>query len=379
MPESRVHTVATLRERLPFRQWLALAVLVLLVHLCLLQSLPLSLQATEPGAATALSFATRSLEPPAKTAPPLPSPMVPKPAKPAPKALPKPPATAPEPAAAAPIQAEATLAEPPPVPESIEPPPSPPPEPDEPAEPAKLAASAPEPLPALDAQATAVPQAPALPLNFSPESLSASTRLIYSLKTNKFPFPVHGELLWLNQGNTYSARLHYGVFGLSREQTSQGQIGTNGLAPERFADKYRSELAAHFNYAQNKITFSANTPDAPMQPGAQDRLSVLLQLGALLASEPERYPTGSTLALQTAGPRDADTWLFTVVSIAPLDLPSGAMDTIKLERNPRRPYDQKVEVWLAPSLGYLPVRIRITEANGDNVDQIWVATEPASP
>jgi len=218
-----------------------------------------------------------------------------------------------------------------------------------------------------------------MPLRFSAESLSPSIRLIYALKTNKFPFPVHGELLWLNEGNAYSARLHYGVFGLSREQTSRGLITDNGLAPERFADKYRSELAAHFNYAENKITFSANTPDAVLQPGAQDRLSVLLQLGALLASEPERYQPGSTLTLQTAGPRDAVAWLFTVVSIAPLDLAGQATPTVKLERQPRRPYDQKVEVWLAPELGYLPARIRITEANGDNVDQVWVATEPASP
>jgi hypothetical protein len=33
-------------------------------------------------------------------------------------------------------------------------------------------------------------------------------------------------------------------------------------------------------------------------------------------------------------------------------------------------------VELAPALGYLPARIRITEANGDYVDQQWLATEP---
>ena len=345
-----------------------LAVLVLLVHLGLLQSLPVSMQATDPGAATALSFATRALEAPPEATPPPPSPVV-KRTKPPPK----PPAQAPEPAAA-PTRAQPPLAEPPSSPETVEPPPAAEPQP---AEPAKLAASAPEPLPALDAPASAAALSAGLALPFSAESLSPSTRLIYTLKTNKFPFPIHGELLWRNEGESYTARLHYGAFGLSREQTSRGLIGASGLAPERFADKYRSELATHFNYAQGKITFSANTPDAPMLPGAQDRLSVLLQLGALLASEPARYQPGSTVSLQTAGPRDADTWLFTVVSIASLDLPSGSILAVKLERNPRRQYDQKVEVWLAPSLGYLPARIRITEANGDNVDQIWVATEPA--
>jgi hypothetical protein len=30
-----------------------------------------------------------------------------------------------------------------------------------------------------------------------------------------------------------------------------------------------------------------------------------------------------------------------------------------------------VEIWLAPALGYLPVRIRLTQDNGDYVDQQW--------
>ena len=45
------------------------------------------------------------------------------------------------------------------------------------------------------------------------------------------------------------------------------------------------------------------------------------------------------------------------------------MATLKLARQPRRDYDQKVELWYAPALGYLPVRSRITQANGDFVDQ----------
>ena len=40
----------------------------------------------------------------------------------------------------------------------------------------------------------------------------------------------------------------------------------------------------------------------------------------------------------------------------------------KLLRLPRRDYDQKAELWLAPDLGYVPVRIRLTQANGDFAD-----------
>ena len=50
------------------------------------------------------------------------------------------------------------------------------------------------------------------------------------------------------------------------------------------------------------------------------------------------------------------------------------MAAVKLTRNPRREYDQKVEIWLAPALAYLPARIRMTQANGDFVDQQWKST-----
>lgn len=208
------------------------------------------------------------------------------------------------------------------------------------------------------------------------DALRDSTRLIYQVRASRFPYRLSGELLWRNEGGSYQALLRYSALGLTRVQTSRGRITGQGLAPERFSDKYRSEVAAHFNYPQAKVTFSANTPDAPLLVGAQDRLSVLIQLGALLASNPKQVGNNSILSVQTVGARAADIWIFTVFATEPLSLPGGDMQAIKLERLPREPYDQKVEVWLAPQLGYLPARIRITEANGESIDQLWQATEP---
>jgi len=211
---------------------------------------------------------------------------------------------------------------------------------------------------------------------FKSATLSASTRLIYQVKASRFPYRLSGELLWRNEGDRYQALLRYSALGLARSQTSRGRITDLGLVPERFSDKYRSELAAHFNYEQAKVTFSANTPDAPLLSGAQDRLSVLIQLGAWVAGNRKQIGPGSTLSVQTVGARGADIWLFSVAGTDVLALPGGNIDGLKLERLPREPYDQKVEVWLAPQLGYLPARIRITETNGESIDQLWQATEP---
>jgi hypothetical protein len=208
--------------------------------------------------------------------------------------------------------------------------------------------------------------------------LPASVRLRYQVAANKFPFSLNAELLWRQDGAQYDARLSMGAFGQSRVQTSRGEIGPQGLLPTRFSDKYRSEVAAHFERDKGRISFSANTPDVPLLAGAQDYLSVMLQLAAMMAGEPERYPVATTLTMQIAGPRDAEVWLFTVERPETLALPGGEQKTIKLLRHPRRPFDQQVELWFAPALAYLPVRLRISEANGDYLDQKWVSSEAPS-
>lgn len=215
----------------------------------------------------------------------------------------------------------------------------------------------------------------ALPALMAVQGVPQSVKLLYQVKANKFPFSLSGELVWRLTDNTYQASLSFGAFGQTRTQTSRGQVNAMGLAPERFSDKFRSEVAAHFNRSLGKVTFSANTPDAPLQAGAQDRLSVLIQLAAMAASAPDRFKPATTISIQTIGARSADLWLFTVGERETLTLPNGALEGLKLSRKPRQLYDQQVDIWLAPQLGYLPARIRIQEANGDYIDQQWVASE----
>jgi hypothetical protein len=190
-------------------------------------------------------------------------------------------------------------------------------------------------------------------------------------KVKQLSYTANGELLWQPKADGYNARLEIGAFLLgSRVQTSSGSLGPEGLSPTRFGDKTRSELAAHFQRDKGVISFSANTPDVPLLKGAQDRLSVVLQLSALLAADPARFPTGTMLSFQTVSQREAEVWQFTVEKTEVLDLPYGNVSAMKLHRKPRREFDQQIEIWYAPELQYLPVRLRITNANGDQVDQV---------
>jgi hypothetical protein len=185
-----------------------------------------------------------------------------------------------------------------------------------------------------------------------------------------------GELQWRHDGNRYEARLEISSPLLpKRSQQSTGAITAEGLAPERFSDKARSEEAAHFDREGGKVTFSSNRPEAALLPGAQDRLSVTLQLGAMIAGEPKKFPPGTGISIQTASARDAEPWVFTVEGVESLALPGGTVSALKLTRNPRKEFDQKVELWLATGMDYVPVRLRLTQPNGDWVDQQWSSTD----
>jgi Protein of unknown function (DUF3108) len=178
------------------------------------------------------------------------------------------------------------------------------------------------------------------------------------------------EFSWQHDGQRYDSKLEVGAFLLgSRSQTSQGTLGSEGLMPQRFGDKFRTEVASHFQRDKGVISFSNNAPEVPMLKGAQDRLSVVMQIAALLSAEPERYPVGTMLSFQTVATRDAEVWLFLVEKSETLQLPYGDVPTIKINRKPRKEFDQAIELWFAPSIDYLPVRLRVTNANGDFVDQ----------
>lgn len=343
---------------------LALTVVVLLAHLAVLRGVPMTLDLNmEPGQPQSLAnraFTTRAIGL--------------APSRPAPTARPVAPSAATRRQSAAPALARTARPEPADLPSpSAETAPLPA---------AMAAAENPSPSPATPVQAeppSAADQSSATPRDsavlVSAYTLPGSVRFKYKVEASKFPYSGSAELLWQRSGASYEARLELSSFGQTRVQNSRGQITPQGLAPTRFADKYRSEVAAHFDREKGRVTFSANTPDVPLLAGAQDRLSILVQLAAMIAGDPDHYPPAATIAIQTIGPRHADTWIFTVGGAETLTLPGGQQATLKLVRNPRQEFDQKVELWLAPALGYLPARVRITEPNGDFVDQKWLASE----
>ncbi len=244
--------------------------------------------------------------------------------------------------------------------------------------PASAAAAPAAPVPPLPVVAQDAPPPPPAPVAIA-YTVPGSVRLLYKTvaKINQQNWDINGELLWQHDGSQYDARLQWSLFLVgAKTLTSKGRVGSDGLLPTRYSDKFRSsEVAAHFERDKQKVVFSANTPEVPLLAGMQDQLSVFVQMGAMLAGAPGKYPAGTKLTFETIGARAPDTWVFVVDGEEALSLPGGDQIAVKLTRLARREFDQTAELWLSPQLGYLPVRIKISERNGDFVDQQWRATE----
>ena len=190
-------------------------------------------------------------------------------------------------------------------------------------------------------------------------------------------YQASGELLWAHDGRDYEARLEVSAFLLgSRVQGSRGRITPEGLQPQRFSDRSRRERTTEFDHALGQVRFSEGAPTVPLTPGMQDQLSVFMQLASLLASQADSYPPGTELTLQVADYRKAESWRFVVNEEETLRLPGGEVVTRKISRIVNPGADElRVELWLAPSLGWLPARLRVSQPSGDYIDQRWRSSE----
>ncbi len=176
----------------------------------------------------------------------------------------------------------------------------------------------------------------------------------------------------------YEAELNVRAFLIgSRVWRSQGVLTGDGLAPKRYSDTWRSERAAHFDPDLRQISFSGNTPSAPLQAGAQDQVSLFIQMAAAVAAQ--NFKTDTELNIQTATSRDAVNWRLTYKSDELIEVKGERLETQKWVCLPRGKYDSQIELWLSKSHGGMPVRIKITQVSGNFIDMEMSSTEALGP
>ena len=196
------------------------------------------------------------------------------------------------------------------------------------------------------------------------------TRLTYKLSGN-YRGELHGDaqVLWQREGTRYQAvvQMDLGLL-MSSRFTSQGAITEHGLHPEVYEEQVRQRRRGVRIGEDVRLNSGERVP----RPNAvQDAASQFVELGHRFATGQLKLAPGGQINFWLARPGGVDEWTYDVVGEETLQLPRlGAVQAVHLKPRPlAKPRGSIVaEIWFAPSLQYLPVRIRITQGPDTYID-----------
>ena len=222
------------------------------------------------------------------------------------------------------------------------------------------------------AAASAAPAASAPSAGDAPflASWPSDTRLTYKLGGN-YRGELHGSarVLWQREGTRYQAvvQMDVGIL-LSSRFTSQGAITDQGLKPEVYEEQVRKKRRGVRIGEDVRLN---NGTRVPRPNEVQDAASQFVELGHRFATGQLQLTPGGQVNFWLARPGGVDEWTYDVVGEETLHLPRlGPVQAVHLKprplNKPRGPI--MAEIWFAPSLQYLPVRIRITQGADTFVD-----------
>ncbi|NTZ09401.1 DUF3108 domain-containing protein [Burkholderia metallica] len=184
-----------------------------------------------------------------------------------------------------------------------------------------------------------------------------------------------GTIHWRTDGHTYDLSVSMPVpFVGPFTYRSAGRLDAFGVAPDRYVEKRgkRPEDIAIFNREIRQVVFTRTPNNAPLPDGVQDRFSMLMQLSGLVRGNPAAYKPGVTQQFFVIDNNSGETWPITVIGDEQVQTQSGIIAARHFMRLPRRDGDtRRIDMWLAPSLGWLPARLVQSEPNGAQIELLW--------
>jgi hypothetical protein len=199
----------------------------------------------------------------------------------------------------------------------------------------------------------------------------SSTRLSYALH-GWYGGDVHGQaqVEWLREGWRYQVHLDVS-FGpslaplASRRMSSEGRISERGLVPLRYLQVTKQIIGrtrnARIGFEDGEIVLDRGQR-VPQQADVQDTASQFIQMIYLFTTQPALREAGRSVEFPLAMPNRVDRWVYDVGRMESVSTPQGEIEAFHVK--PRRaaaPGDLSVEVWYAPRLQMLPVRIFIRQ------------------
>ena len=206
----------------------------------------------------------------------------------------------------------------------------------------------------------------------------ASTRLSYRL-TGWYRGEVHGqaEVQWLRVGERgYQVHLSVSIgpaFAplVTRRMSSEGRLTPGGLAPQRY-----EQLTTQIVGRDRQVSMAFEPAGIRLARGdrvayrvdVQDTASQFIQIIYLLRTQADLVHKGSAMSFPLALPNRVDDWVYEVAETVVEPTPIGPLETLHVK--PRRRAEGgnlTAQMWYAPALQMLPVRIRI-----DQDAETWV-------
>ncbi|WP_323141899.1 hypothetical protein [Massilia phyllosphaerae] len=183
--------------------------------------------------------------------------------------------------------------------------------------------------------------------------------------------PAHID--WRSDGERYQLQVD-GVLG---RLSSQGGSGDAGVMP-RSASEENGGSPSVTEFDNGEVRFRASGRSVPDSIGIQDRASLLMQLAGIGLGEPDQLR--GTIEVVVAGPLEATIERFQAAGVETLATALGPIEAWHLAQ-PALPGRPRLEVWLAPARGWLPVQLRLTGADGIVSTQTVsaIAAAPAAP
>nr|WP_141710684.1 DUF3108 domain-containing protein [Paraburkholderia nodosa] len=184
-----------------------------------------------------------------------------------------------------------------------------------------------------------------------------------------------GTIHWLSDGQRYEMVVRVPLpFVGEFSWTSKGRVDAFGLAPDQYIEKrgHRPSDVTVFNRTDKQIVFTRTPNSLALPDGAQDRFSMVMQLASLVRGDPDAYKPGVTREFYVADNDSGETWPITTIGDETVGTDHGYVTARHFMRLPRREGDKRrIDVWLAQSLGWLPVRLVQTEPNGNQFELVW--------
>ncbi len=249
------------------------------------------------------------------------------------------------------------------------------------------AATPPEPVSAASRVADAASAEPASPFAVGASAPAGAagfewpeaTRVSYILTGNyRGSVEGHAEVEWIRRGPRYQVNVDLAVgppFAplISRRATSEGLLTDQGLAPDRYDETthvlFRAPRSSTIRFWPSSVVL-VNNQEVARPAGTQDSASQFVQFTWLFGVRPELLRVGNVFEIPLALPRSLDRWRYDVDSEQVLQTSFGPLATFHLKprrRQTPKPGEIAVEMWLAPELRFLPVRIRFEQD-----DRTWV-------